>query len=129
MIRKLLLILLLVLAVQVAVAAALFQLVGWWALAALVALNVAFAPVLVKRGLKALFLMPFKAKGAVLRGATARVHSVEHAPEPRRDGAEDGEPAEPREWYYVDVTVTPGPSTGAFRHWEQGELLFARPGA
>lgn len=32
------------------------------------------------------------------------------------------EPAEPRAWYRIDMTVTPQESSGSFRHWEPSEL-------
>lgn len=135
MLRKLLVVLLLLLAAQVALTVALYQAIGWWALVAVAALNVVAGPLLVKRALKALFMMPFKAKGAVLRGASAVVHSVEPAAAPvREEGDEDDEddeeePEGARDYFYVDVTVAPRPAEGPFSHWEPGELVLVRPGA
>jgi hypothetical protein len=43
-----------------------------------------------------LLLMPFRAKGAVLKGATAQVHTVSQTTD-----------SGPRRHYLVDVTITP----------------------
>lgn len=101
------------------------------------------------------FMSPFKAKGAVLKNAKAEVHSVQTAARPldrpalehrRNDGDdedfdeddeddfdehdEEGGPAaeEPRDYYQVEVTVTPYAPTGAFKLWEPGELQLVKPG-
>src|SRR5262245_6527418 len=80
----------------------------WWASVALfaafaVALKFCIRPLLTK-----LFLLPFKAKGAVLRGATIEVHSVRSAAPPppssepsEATSAED--PAEAGPWNYYEV--------------------------
>ncbi len=84
---------------------------------------------------------PFKAKGAVLSGAQATLHSVGAAEQPARrydpdeeDGEiTEGEDAGPRpqpRWYRIDVTITPRANVGAFRLWEPGELqLVPGPGS
>lgn len=131
MLAKLLIALLLISIVQLALAIGLFMWIGWWALPVLIAINALTGPFLAKRALKALFMMPFRMKGAALAGASATVHAVEaaHAPPPEdEDGAEE-EPHGPREYYYVDVTIAPGPSKGGFTYWEPGELVLVRPGA
>lgn len=108
-----------------------------------------------------LFKMPFKAKGKVLRGATAEVHRITVAgpppPEPetsreelRRLRAEygDGDDDEldddddfdeeldaqeraarevPRDYYEVEVTITPQKTTGPFHHWDIGDLSLVTP--
>jgi hypothetical protein len=89
----------------------------------------------VKHLLKKLIVLPFKAKGAVLRGATAQIHSVTAvAPPAPGEAAGDTEaPADPdqaagpRNYYQLDVTITPRDATGNFTHWEPGELRLARP--
>jgi hypothetical protein len=92
------------------------------------------------RLLKALFILPFKAKGAVLRGASIEVHYVVPA-EPPEPPAQPGtgevdaeaetdeakEDATPRTWYFLDVTITPNPPKGKFTMWEPGELRLVKP--
>lgn len=97
----------------------------WWALViGLVALAVA-GKFLLKRLLRKLFLMPFKAKGAVLRGATATVHSV--GPAEEVPGNFDPEnPPGPLAHYLMEATITPQESNGTFQLWEVGELRLAR---
>ena len=68
--------------------------------------------------------MPFRAKGAVLRGASASVHAVSPASAP---AAGEAAGVEPREHYLVDLTITPGEPTGPFGLWEPGELRLVRP--
>lgn len=109
---------------------------------------------LIARSLRNLFVKPFLMKGAVLRGATATVHAITPAPAPEPPSMEalpavDGVPAlasdedddeaddedwdeeyipealqEPRDWYTVDVTITPQPTTGEFTLWEPGDLVL-----
>jgi hypothetical protein len=104
----------------------------WWGLLALFGGAVLAGVLAVKLSLPRLLKAPFKAKGAVLRGATAQVHSVERAEAPA-DNPDDGRkrvaPGEPREHYLVDVTITPRPATGAFALWAPGELVVVGPGA
>src|SRR6185436_19506049 len=75
------------------------------------------------RILEAIFKIPFRAKGAVLRGAIAEVHSV--APTAQ---AGDGEGVD-RGSFIVEVTIQPKESGGAFQLWEPGELRLVGPGA
>jgi hypothetical protein len=99
----------------------------------------ALFPLLLSR----LFMLPFRAKGAVLRGARVTVHSVELADtgESRAETVIDADtgtsylvPAEGgnREnldpslsWYWVEATITPTGPTGPFTLWEPGELVLA----
>jgi hypothetical protein len=135
--------LLLVLVVLLIVA---FKLLPWYVLVGLVVVLALSAKFLGRWLVFQLFLMPFKAKGSVLRGATATVHSVEPAPPPPREmlgydpdvPEEEGEeaveeeeepprPALPREWYWLTVTIAPQPKVGGFQHWEPGELRLILP--
>jgi hypothetical protein len=96
---------------------------------------------------KRIFLLPFRAKGAVLRGAAAEVHALEPAARPlerpaledRREELGEGdevgavleadrEDEVPRDYYRLEVTITPRPATGAFKLWEPGEVRLAEPG-
>lgn len=87
---------------------------------------------LVKRA----FMIPFAAKGKVLRGATLEVHSVTPCEVPKRmlefDDPDAALPAKEQRWYWIDVTITPKPTGGPFHLWEAGELLLVpektRPG-
>ena len=72
------------------------------------------------RILEALFKIPFRAKGAVLRGATAEIHSLAAGAKP-----EDGEEEEDanRRYFVLDVTIKPVARSGkGFQLWEPGEL-------
>jgi hypothetical protein len=138
-------IILVVLVALVAALVAAVRYLPWWgvlltlagaALALFLFVKFAFS-----RVLTALFMVPFKAKGAVLRGATALVHSIEPAeapPAPHDEDEdemsdEDGPEAEPsrlsptpRDYFRLDATITPPPPTGrGFQHWEPGELMLA----
>jgi hypothetical protein len=90
--------------------------------------------------LKSLFMAPFKAKGAVLSGAQATVHSIEPTEQPVRrydpseeEELDEGDEAEPRaqpRWYRMDVTITPTSKATPFQLWEPGELqLVPGPGS
>ena len=86
----------------------------------------------VKRLAFKLFCAPFKAKGAVLRGATVEVHSIRRAPVMALVAAGSAESGEGQamegrrpDWRYFDcdVTVTPtGECNGPFMMWAPGEL-------
>jgi len=75
----------------------------------------------VPRMVRNLFLIPFRAKGAVLKGASARAHTVSQAT------VAAAEESEPRRHYLVDVTITPSNTDGPFGMWEPGELRLVRP--
>jgi hypothetical protein len=136
MVRLLLLLFVVCLAILIA---AMLLLPAWGFLLALVGVFLLVMLVLnvgTNRITTSLFMIPFKAKGAVLRKASAEVHSVEAAEAPsesrRGEHAGDGKPPareEPREYYRVDVTITPRPALGRFKHWEPGELLVVPYGA
>ena len=140
--RTILLVLLAVMALSVAAV----RYLPWWGIAlGLVGVYLAVRfglKFVVLRVLQSLFMVPFKAKGAVLRGARAEVHSIEPAEPPATHVAEDeltvgeadptGGAAQilvPREYYWVDVTITPRSATGPFVLWEPGELLLIRADA
>ena len=117
----------------------------WYILVGIVVAFVLGLPFLGKWLLGRLFLMPFKAKGAVLHKAAVAVHALEPtvAPPPQtvrealsyetddeEGDASENEPAKvtlPRNWYRLEVTVTPRPKVGGFQHWEPGELRLIRP--
>ena len=112
-------------------AVAAIRLLPWWGLVALFAGAMLAVLVLIKWSLPRLLKAPFRAKGAVLRGATAQVHSVERIPAPAvgADGEAKLDAGEPRAHYRLDMTVTPRPATGAFALWAPGELVLVGPGA
>ena len=98
----------------------------WWAIVG----GIVFLAVLAKffggRILEPLFKMPFRAKGAVLRGAAAEIHSLASTP------IEDGVAADDanRRFFLLEVTIRPAERGGAgFRLWEPGELRLVSPGA
>ena len=111
---------------------------------------------LARRIITSLFLAPFKMKGKVLRGATIDVHDVkvaeppevqsdeeellddedfdtpEEAEEYRKELEEEFQEAATsrarRQWFFVDMTITPQeqPENG-FQHWEPEELTLVDP--
>lgn len=105
----------------------------WWALVLGLIGLVLVAKWAIKHLIRKLFLVPFKAKGAVLKGATATIHSVALAESP--GPVSDPEPADEestttrnsREHYVVDVTITPQESKGPFQHWAPSELTLVKP--
>ena len=118
-------------------AVAVVKLFGWWSVPILVAglAGLAWAgKVLAGKAFMAAIKMPFKAKGAVLRGATATVNSVLPGEPPPRspddeDDDEEGVPHGERRYYWLDVAVTPLAPTGKFTMWEPGDLVLVAPTA
>ncbi len=104
----------------------------WWLLLAIV-LGIG---VLLRYGipfvLKQLLMLPFKAKGKALEGATIQVHSIKPAPFPSaKDSeqsywdAEDLARYQEMDWYFLDVSIAPPLNQSErFRLWEPGELLL-----
>jgi hypothetical protein len=140
------LIALLVLALLAAGVVLALRTLPWWAIVVgLVALAL-LAKLLLPRLLRKLFLAPFRAKGAVLKGATATIHEVVVTEAPVKkpsteeadangstpqdsDGDEDGaeKSGEPRLHYLLEVTITPGQTESPFGMWEPGEIMLVRP--
>lgn len=105
----------------------------------LMAFGIAIAAYLIvttlfKGVLKQLLLIPFRAKGKVLRGAEATIHSVVPTEAPpqknygddefEEDDDEDFED-EPGSYYWIDVTITPPEGkNGTFSLWEPSELVL-----
>ena len=92
----------------------------WWALLLGVVALVILGKFAAAKILTALLTLPFKAKGAVLRGATARIDGV--VPVPNNDESNNLQ-------YEIDVTITPAKTDGPFGLWEPGELRLATPGS
>lgn len=103
----------------------------WWGSAVVIVLFIVGAKFFGGRMVEALFKMPFKAKGAVLRGATAEIHSITPIVRPAAGDAEDKNDTN-RRFYLLEVTITPAAhESGSFQLWEPGELQLvgqdARP--
>jgi hypothetical protein len=123
----------------IAVVAALRYL-PWWALVGGVVLIVAFFKFFGGKLLLWLVSLPFRAKGRVLRGATAELLSLrpvaapltklpaESNPDPETRELAPPIPPTPRDYYELDVLITPRAPTGTFRFWEAGELILVPPG-
>jgi len=125
-------IVLLVLAAFAAGAVMAFKLLPWWALVGLFVAAAVGARYSVPWLFKRLLMLPFKAKGKVLRNARAVVHSVRAiaAPDPTGDEAEEpSAESVQRTWYEVDATITPEASEGPFQLWEPGDLTLLPPEA
>lgn len=71
--------------------------------------------------------VPFKLKGQPLRDARVRVHAVRRAAPPPPDPQDDDQDPDPREWYVIELTVSPGADPGKFRFWDPTELVLVAP--
>jgi hypothetical protein len=123
------LILLLVMIGVVAALVGAVKVFGWWAVLVIPVVGLVLAKLVLGRLVKRLFMMPFKAKGAVLRGARAQVHGVSPTSAPVGEDGETLEDAASRDFYEVEATITPAADTkGSFQLWEPGELRLVPPG-
>jgi len=81
--------------------------------------------------LKELLQLPFKAKGAVLRGAEVTVHSLVPATPPseqlRPSHPSDADDVVARTFFHVELTITPKTRGTTFTQWEPAELLLVGP--
>ena len=135
---KIILFILLVIAVALM---AMVAYLPWWVSVVVVVALVLAAKLLGGRLLELLFSLPFKAKGAVLRGASVELHKItpmtlavarqmlKHKVGADADG-ENPELEASRNYFVVELTVTPMTgSSCTFGLWEPGELLLAGPDA
>lgn len=134
MLKKLLVAVILLVVLECVATVLLFQAIGWLAIPAVLAANLVLLFVLKKligRLITKAFTAPFKAKGAVLRGATAEIHSVTPASAPlrREDDEDSASGAGELKHYLVDVTVTPASNDGPFQYWEPGDIRLVLPTA
>src|SRR5262245_29648370 len=121
-------VLLAVLAAFTAGAVLAVRLLPWWALLLGFLLLVLTGKLVIGWLIRKLFLMPFRAKGAVLKGASAQVHKVSPAAASPTEVPADVSPASKH--YLVEVTIRPDmpdKPEGPFRMWEPGELRLVRP--
>jgi hypothetical protein len=98
-----------------------------------VVFSIKYLPVWASVGISLLFLLnlrylvrylykaPYKERGAVLRGATVRVHSVTPAAKPEAPVVE----SETRSYFLADLTITPAESNS--RQWEPADFALVRP--
>ena len=106
----------------------------WWIAVGLAVAGYFGGAWLIMRSVKSVFTAPFKAKGAVLRGARLEVHALVPAlvtalasatRGPESGTTDDGDSGERRTgWRYfeVDATVVPETPAGPFHHWELAAL-------
>jgi hypothetical protein len=126
----------------VAAVVAVFKLLPWWAGVGLVVVLGISAKLLIGTVFKRFFLGMFETKSAALRGASARLHAITEAPEPKPDfdddfdDEDDEDPIErtPRLWRYIDVSIdVPERSADSdqcgMTMWEPGELMIVEPSA
>jgi hypothetical protein len=95
----------------------------WWSLLAGVVALFLVGKWVLQHAFVSLLTVPFKMKGAVLRGAGAEVHSVVPTTAPDAEESSDAT----RRHYWVDVTVRPTGQSQGFQCWEPGELQLVRP--
>jgi hypothetical protein len=111
----------------------------WWALIILLVGGGLGFQWAVKYGLKQAFLLPFKAKGKILKGALVQVHNVRSTNMPtvkQHVDMDAGEATERRaryhqlNWYTVDVSIAPTQAEvdTPFSAWEPSDLLLVLPG-
>ena len=118
----------LILFVVVASAVLAIRFLPWWAVLGGILLVILGGVLFGGRIVTALFKMPFRAKGAVLRGATAEIHSI--ASTAKVQGGEDEEADSNRRYYLLDVTIKPVARAGnGFQLWEPAELALVGPDA
>jgi len=132
-----------------------FRYLPWWVLLGCVVLILLLWRFVFGWVLGSLFMAPLRNMGKVLRDATVDVHSVRpteppatasSAPELGRletthlDESEflavaeradaHPEPDVPRNWFEIDITVTPRPSSeGKFPYWDMEGLQLIKPGS
>jgi hypothetical protein len=113
-----------------------FKLLPWWGSLALVAGLVVAGKLLGGRLLERVALSLFKAKGAALAGARARVHAILPAPphksadEPASEARDEGLEAEPLNWRWIDLTIEVAEAAGEktpFSLWDPRELMLVSP--
>jgi len=97
-----------------------FKLLPWWAIILGIVGLVVGGKLVIGRLFRSLLTMPFKAKGAVLRGAKAQVNAI--TPVANADAAN-------RSCYDLDVTITPADTSGSFTHWEPCSLTLVAFGS
>jgi hypothetical protein len=107
----------------------------WWVTVGGIVLIILAGKILGGRIVESLFKMPFRAKGAVLRGATADIHSLTPIARPAakptaarlaEDEGDNGDAEDAnRRFYLLEMTIKPAAREGgAFQLWEPGELLL-----
>lgn len=131
--RHLLLLLFVVAAVVAAGLAWVFKHLPWWQTAALVVGLLVVAKLVAARLFTWALSIPFKWKGAVLKGATVQVHSISPASPPAKkteaNGGSDDESApesSARNYFLLDVTVTPTAPPGKFTQWGPNEVQLVK---
>lgn len=120
-----------VLLLLMAVAIGAYTLIGLWAIVVVPVLVLAVGRFFMRPLLRELVLLPFKAKGAVLRGARVTFHSVRPATPPSDEMStsqtSDADDGLARTFFHLDVTITPRARGATFTHWDPGELMLVRP--
>jgi hypothetical protein len=113
--------------VLVASAVLAIQFLPWWAIVGGIVLLILGGMLFGGRIVAALFKIPFRAKGSVLRGAVAEIHSL--TADAKYEDSEKAEDAN-RRYYRLEVTITPAERGGnGFQLWEPGELQLVSPTA
>ena len=127
-------ILLVVLAAMVGIGAAVKYL-PWWGSVLMFLGLIIVAKFAIKHLLKKLLVMPFKMKGAVLRNATAQIHSItvvdasaaKSASDTDGESESNSDDSGARNFYQLDVMIVPQEAAGKFTLWEPGDLSLMRP--
>jgi hypothetical protein len=113
--------------VLVASAVLAIQFLPWWAIAGGIVLLILGGMLFGGRLVAALFKLPFRAKGSVLRGAAAEIHSLTSGAT-HEDGEKEADAN--RRYYLLEVTIKPVErGGGGFQLWEPGELQLVSPAA
>jgi hypothetical protein len=77
--------------------------------------------------LKQLFLAPFRAKGAVLRGAHTEIHSITLTQKPA-DVEDDENAPKNTQYFAIDVSIIPQNTRGPFRAYDPSEISLVEFG-
>src|SRR5688572_28484753 len=100
------------------------RMLPWWALILGFVVLVMGGKYIAGRMVRKAFLMPFRAKGAGLKGASAAIHRISPIPSSEVDASAS---TGPRDHYLVEITITPEAADGPFALWEPGELRLVKP--
>jgi len=112
-----------------------FRHLPWWGSLAVVLGLIVIGRFAVGRLITWALSLPFKWKGAVLKGASVLIHSVSPAEnaaastrddESEQDASAGEETTTSRERYLLDATVTPNQPPGKFTQWAPGELVLVK---
>jgi hypothetical protein len=133
-----------------------FRFLPWWALLGILVILVLLWRFLLGWVFATLLMIPLRKQGKVLRGARVDVHSLRpterpatvtaiaspasieethhdpSAPQGETEEADEvplAEPDSPRDWFEIDITITPPPAKDQFTYWDIEGVMLVKPGS